>query len=281
MLDRALTKSIVAAAALCMTIAAAQAFDDARYPDWSGGWVRARDGKYGKWDASKPRGLGQEAPLTPEYRALYAESLADQERGGQGVNPGYRCEPHGMPRIMNANHPLIFAIIPETTYIFRDISNQSRHVYTDGRDWPANRKPSPNGYSIGKWLDEDGDGRYDTLVIETRGLKNPHSYDSSGMPFHADNAAVIKERLFLDKRNPEIMLNEITTIDNALTRPWTVTQKYSHVRAPKWVEYFCAEDNHHVVIGKEDYLLSGDGFLMPTNKDQKPPDLRYFNRPRE
>jgi hypothetical protein len=281
MLDRGLIIPIVLAAALCITIGDAQAFDDALYPDWSGGWTRVRGGKHGNWDPEKPRGLGQQAPLTAEYQALYEASLADQERGGQGVNPGYRCQPHGMPRIMNANHPLIFAITSETTYIFRDISDQARRIYTNARDWPANLQHSSNGYSIGKWIDTDGDGRYDTLVIETRGLKNPHSYDSSGIPFHKDNAAVIKERLFLDKTNPEVMLNEISTIDNALTHPWTVTRSYRHVRAPKWVEYVCAEDNHHVVIGREDYLVSGDGFLMPTKKDQKPPDLRYFDQPQQ
>jgi hypothetical protein len=278
MIRRWLINSLVLAAALCSTIADVQAFDDALYPDWSGGWGRVRGDKYGRWDPSKPRGLGQEAPLTPEYQARYEASLADQDNGGQGVNPGYRCPPHGMPRIMNANHPLVFAITPATTYIFRDIGNQSRRIYTDGRDWPKNLQHSSNGYSIGRWLDDDGDGRYDTLAIETRGLKNPHSYDSSGIPFHDDNAAVIKERLTVSKSNPEAMLNEITSIDNALTRPWTVTLSYRHVRVPKWVEYFCAEDNHHIVIGKEDYLVSGDGFLMPTRKDQNPPDLRKFDR---
>ncbi len=160
--------------------------------------------------------------------------------------------------------------------MMRDISNQFRRVYTDGRDWPATLPHSANGYSIGKWLDQDGYGRYDTLAIETRGLKNPHSYDSSGMPFHDDNAAVIKERLFIDKADPEVMLNEVTVIDHALTRPWTVTRSYRHVRDPQWLEYVCAEDNHHVVIGKEEYLVSQDGFLMPTRKDQSSASLAGF-----
>src|SRR5437764_639674 len=75
----------------------AQAFDDAKYPDWSGAWNRMGSGDF---DPSKPRGLGQQAPLTPEYRIILEQSLADQDNGGQGVNPGYRCSPHGMPRIM-------------------------------------------------------------------------------------------------------------------------------------------------------------------------------------
>jgi hypothetical protein len=33
-----------------------------------------------------------------------------------------------------------------------------------------------------------------------------------------------------------------------------------------------------VRIGNENYMLSGDGFLMPTRKGQSPPDLRYFSR---
>jgi hypothetical protein len=31
-----------------------------------------------------------------------------------------------------------------------------------------------------------------------------------------------------------------------------------------------------IMIGKETYYRSADGTVMPTNKDQPPPDLRYF-----
>jgi hypothetical protein len=34
----------------------------------------------------------------------------------------------------------------------------------------------------------------------------------------------------------------------------------------------------HVQIGKDAYFLSADGLLMPTRKDQPPPDLRYFKQ---
>jgi hypothetical protein len=33
-----------------------------------------------------------------------------------------------------------------------------------------------------------------------------------------------------------------------------------------------------VKIGGENYMLSADGYLMPTKKNQPPPDLRYFNQ---
>jgi hypothetical protein len=40
----------------------------------------------------------------------------------------------------------------------------------------------------------------------------------------------------------------------------------------------CSEANNHIIIGKENYFLSGDGYLMPARKDQAPPDLRYFKQ---
>jgi hypothetical protein len=40
----------------------------------------------------------------------------------------------------------------------------------------------------------------------------------------------------------------------------------------------CAENNPHVIIGKEGYMLSADGSLMPVRKNQPPPDLRSFNQ---
>ena len=66
--------------------------------------------------------------------------------------------------------------------------------------------------------------------------------------------------------------------DHALTRPWSVDKTYRRNANPRphWGQTFCTEGSNYVVIGTEDYFMSGDGFLMPTSKDQPPPDLRYF-----
>jgi hypothetical protein len=269
------THVVVLAAALLMVTRGALGFDDTAYPDWKGQWSGMGGGNY---DPSKPRGLGQQVPLKPEYQKVLESSLADIATGGQGNDSGYRCGSHGMPRVMIANVPLHFVILPETTYVLLERLSQVRRIYTDGRAWPALLRPFPLGYSIGKWLDQDGDGRYDTLEVETRGMKNPRSYDASGAPFHEDEATVVKERIRLDKANPNVLHDEITTIDNALTRPWTVTRSYRRNRDDVWSEYSCGLDNQHVVIGQEDYFLSADGLLMPVRKGQKPPDLRYFER---
>jgi len=103
-------------------------------------------------------------------------------------------------------------------------------------------------------------------------------YDSNGAPLHPDNSTIVKERISLDKSDPNILHNEITTIDDALTRPWTIMRSYRRHPAV-WDEYVCAATNQHLAIGHDDYLLSADGLLMPVKKGQKSPDLRYFDAP--
>jgi hypothetical protein len=161
------------------------------------------------------------------------------------------------------------------------MTSQPRRIYTDNRDWPKNPDPTFPGYSIGKWIDQDNDGKYDVLEIETRHMRVPRTFEQSGISFHEDGQGVIKERIYLDRADPNILVNEMTTIDNALTRPWSVVKKYKREPNVVWVENNCTEGNYDVVIGNEQYLLSGDGHLMPVKKDQPPPDLKYFNPARK
>jgi len=63
-----------------------------------------------------------------------------------------------------------------------------------------------------------------------------------------------------------------------LTRPWTVTRHYQRDPDAVWDFVDCAENNPHVVIGGETYMMSADGYLMPTKTGQAPPDLRYFDK---
>jgi hypothetical protein len=49
-------------------------------------------------------------------------------------------------------------------------------------------------------------------------------------------------------------------------------------RRADWTESYCTENNAQIVIGKENYFLNADGFLMPAKKDQPPLDLRYFKQ---
>jgi hypothetical protein len=263
----------VAVLALLAPLGAAQAFDETKYPDLKGQWNRTTAPR---WELAKT------APLTPEYRAIYEANVKDQEDGGQGETPTFTCLSPGMPRVMNAYEPFEIVVTPQSTHFLMDHIHDSRRILTDGREWPADPDPSFAGYSIGRWVDEDGDGRFDTLVVETRALRGPRSYDSTGIPFHRDNQTIIKERIYLDPANKDTLYDEITVIDHALTRPWTNIKKYVRgTRNPVWQESVCAEGNQHVVIEDEPYMLSSDGYLMPSKKGQRPPDLTYFNLPKK
>jgi len=262
----------------------APAFDEAKYPNLRGQWDRVVVPGLGgqpSFDQTRPWGHGQQAPLTPEYRAIFEASIADQAKGGQGNFTGGECLAYGMPMMMMAFYPQEYVITPETTYILINNADHGRRIFTDGRGWPADLEPTFQGHSIGKWIDEDGDGVYDVLEVETRGpFKGPRVYDASGLPLHFDNQSMFKERIFLDKADPNILHDVITVFDHALTRPWTVDKRYRRSGDPRpvWPEYNCPESNQQIKVGNERYFLSADGFLMPTRKDQPPPDTRYFSK---
>jgi hypothetical protein len=279
MRDRCWFAAIVLVAALSAATTAAQALEpaghDARYPDVGGTWVRPGAAQ---WDPTKPAGLRQQAPLTPEYQTQFENNLNIAKSGGQEYNPQVNCLPAGMPRVMIAYDPLEFIVTPDVTYMRSDHLAQFRRIYTDGRPWPEQIKPSFVGYSIGRWVDQDAEGRYGALEVETRSLKGPRSLDASGLPLHADNQTIVKERIFLDPANRNLLHDQVTTIDHAYTRPWTIVRSYNRDPDPVWVENNCGADNHYVSLGKETYFISADGYLMPTKKNQPEPGLKDFDQ---
>src|ERR1700681_1127334 len=144
--------------ALMMPVAA-QAFDETKYPDLKGQWERT----------TQPRWLdAKTGPFTPEYRAIFEENLKDQAAGGQGTDPTFTCLAPGMPRVMNMYAPFEIIVTPRATHMLMDHIHDSRRIFTDGRPWPKEMEPSFSGYSIGQLIDEDGDGRYDLLVVGRR-----------------------------------------------------------------------------------------------------------------
>ena len=168
----------------------ALAFDQTKYPDWSGQW-RKPPGIGNQWDPTKPPGRGQQAPLNAEYQAIFEASLADQAAGGQGADIRITCVSPGMPRMMTAVRPFEFVITPNVTYINFE-NNQPRRIYTDGRSFPKDEEATWPGYSIGTWHDTDNDGRFDTLEVETRNFKGPRIYEASGIPLHSDNETIVR-----------------------------------------------------------------------------------------
>src|SRR6266481_5603162 len=167
MLPRRSTGAVaVTLATTLMMVGAVQAIDTTKYPNWKGAWSRwappnsARDpgnggtgftaGGQPSFDQTKPWGFGQQAPLTPEYRKVLEDSMADQAIGGLGNFPTASGRAAGMPYMMMAFGPLEWVITPKTTYIVIAWHDHLRRVFTDGRDWPDNIEPTFAGYSIGR-----------------------------------------------------------------------------------------------------------------------------------
>jgi hypothetical protein len=273
MLYRSSICAVALAAALVATPSVAQVVDFGKYPDFKGQWVRT--GNPNNW-----RELAGPPPLTPEYKKIFDDITADLKAGGPGNWPSTFCTPAGMPAMMSFYDPAEIIVMPDITYILISHNDDSyRRIYTDGREWPKDPELTFAGYSIGKWI-EGADGRYEALEVETRFLRLPRGYDTSGLPFHSDGQAVIKERIYLDKADRNTLYDEITVIDHAMTRPYVKIQKATRNPNPRpvWHSDVCSQDNTWVKIANEPYYLSADGKLMPSKKNQAPPDLSYFKQ---
>src|ERR1700692_3092132 len=95
--------SAIALAALSVSTANAEILDYSKYPNLQGQWNRfIVPGLPGQpsFDQTKPWGFGQEAPLTPEYKAVLEASLADQAKGGSGNYGGAACLTYGMQMML-------------------------------------------------------------------------------------------------------------------------------------------------------------------------------------
>jgi hypothetical protein len=267
--------TVAIAAALLLPIAAVNAQSQKNYPDWEGLWKRGSP--VGVWDPTKPPGLGQQAPLTPEYQAVHEANIA-KGKAGIEFDPKATCGPVGMPRVMAMYEPMEIILKPQITHMLFESMTPVRRIFTDGRDWSKDANPSFVGYSIGHWLDKDSDGSYDTLEIETRDIRGRRLYENTGIPLATDDGTIVKERISLDRTDPNIMRNEITTIDNALTRPWAVSRFYRREHNPVWEEYNCTEDNRWVIIGGRTYIVDSEGYFMPIQKGQPPLEMKYFQK---
>jgi hypothetical protein len=142
------------------------------------------------------------APWNDEGKRRVAEAMRTQG-GRKGLGWGY-------PLMMNAATPVQFLITPEEVLIV-NAYNETRHIYTDGRDHPPLEDlwPSVTGNSIGHW---EGD----TLVIDTIMVTNPNEFFQGGPPLSEEAHYVERIRLDGDKLYDEFTIEDPVT----LSGPW-------------------------------------------------------------
>ena len=258
----------------CATFAAtadAQIIDYAKYPNLGGQWRPI--GGPGRFDISKPGGRGQQAPLTAEYQAIFEANLKDQAAGGQGTTSTYQCLSPGMPRVTNAYGETEFIITPDTT-IPDGPSRRSPHFHRRGAIVQRSSSLALAGLFYRQMARQRATETTTFSKVEARGFQGRAHWTAADL--RTDNQTVVRRRIFIDQSDQRSRMTRSPSSTTRVDAAWTVMKNYRRVADRDRSGPSECESNNHVVIANQHYVLSADGLLMPAQKDQPPPDLRYF-----
>ena len=160
---------------------------------------------------------GMRPPYNPRGHRLLAKRLKSIADSKPFLNASSTCHPPGLPWQQDLNMP--FLIFQSQNRI--DVLYQEYHglqtIYMNPADAP--KTPSYMGTSIGHW---DGD----TLVVITKGMKNPIWIDVDGTP--ASPNAVIIQRIRKVNDGPWSLRIETTLDDPSYyTHPWSWERNFA------------------------------------------------------
>ena len=210
--------ALTAAPALAQSTDRSEAFS--QLPYWPGYWVS---------EDQAGTTIGGQAPVVSASSATSANFTGIMALRGEGapwneeglrrraalreIAGGRKALGWGYPMMMNCATPLAFTITPELTLI-TNAYNETRYIYTDGRPMPAadDMWPTTWGTSVGHW---EGD----TLVVETRMVKNPSEFFHGAPPYSED--AVYAERIRMDGNR--LMMDMTVTDPVTLSAPFNTT----------------------------------------------------------
>jgi hypothetical protein len=225
----------------------AQAF--ASLPDWRGIWEA--EAWADRTAAGRPAGgmatvrakaqLSGHPPYKPEWEAKYQAGLKNIDAIRASEMKRKVCS-FGFP--VNMESPSLFQVVltpEETLFVF--VTQDVRHVYTDGRKHPPQDElwPTRMGDSVGRW---EGD----TLVIQTvaRLASSPIA--------HASPLSMVSPEARFTERirrvGPDRLENEMTIEDPvALTQPWKLKLTYRQAAdLDRLGNYDCLENDRNPVI---------------------------------
>lgn len=214
----------------------------ARLPDWSGMWVTKGldadvSGHFEDGDqAFRAMKFAGHPPYNAAWEAAYQKRLA---ASATAATKGCVID---FPATMESPQPFELIVTPEET-VYTSGDGTFRHIYTDGRQHPADVWPTITGHSIGRW-----DGQ--TLVVDTIArTAGPDRF--LGLAAYSDQAQ-FKERIRMIGKDA---LEDQMTIEDpvAFTHPWTLTVTYKRVTyIDRFDPYYCEFDNRiDIKDGKE------------------------------
>jgi hypothetical protein len=219
--SRTIARARIALSAALLAVCAASAAAEKEHPDFTGVWTTYREpgqtgfgggGGFGRARAPLPfTAEGQRR--TDEYQKLL---------GPERANPAAYCVDYGMPAMMEnaGGYPIEFIQKPDQLTIIYEVEGEMRRVFTGERQLaPADRLPSRQGYSRGRW---EGD----TLVVETTDLVD--GVDQMAHP-HSDQAKILERfSMSTDAKGTKVVSYEMTLTDPVYyTEPVKTTRKWA------------------------------------------------------
>ncbi len=173
-----------------------------------------------------------QAPFTVQGRALFEANMPGYgpRRQMRRNDPLGRCEPMGLPRLLNveivAPHST-FEIVqtPGRILQFFEYRHDWREIWMDGRSLPAleDTYPKWNGYSVGRW---EGD----TLVVESIGFDDRSWLDKLGYP-HSEAMRLEERYRRIDADTLELTMTSIDPV--VYSEPFRSDRKLFHLNRDK------------------------------------------------
>ncbi len=207
-----------------MMLALAGAAAASPRPDLSGVWVISNRSTRGYLDsAGRPL---QALPLTPSAAAMRAKA-------DPALDPSARCLTM-FPRLMSWPYPIQVVQTGKLVVILFEADTTYRAIYVDGRPPDPDDDPAWLGHSAGRW-------QGDTLVVETRGVKDEAWLDADGVPVSDALHVTERFRLFDGGRS----LEDLMTIEDPKVLAAPVSRRLVYNLKPAWrlKEYVCEEGN--------------------------------------
>jgi hypothetical protein len=147
------------------------------------------------------------------------DGLALQQENNEANDPTILCQPYGLVRAAVNPLPLRIRRDGDNLVIDYEEWNQSRTLYMDGREHPADLAPERLGHSVAHY---DGD----TLVVESAGVTGDIYYSFQSGGAYSDQATVVERYRIED--DPRRLVLTMTVTD-------PVTLREPHVIEKTWL----------------------------------------------